>query len=126
MKGLIACKFAFPFNRGQQAQTGLWAVGIGQRQRLVDPQDRIGKPRIKHIIKRDDLRPVGFLETLGLRVDGADGRLQAIATCRRVTQCGFGQGNALGNPSLIPSCAVLRLQRYELARIATPREPPTV
>ena len=126
VKGLIAREFAFVFHGGQQAQTSLWAISIGQRQRLVDPQDRIGKPPVKNIVKRHDLRPVGFVEIFGLCVDGADGRLQAIATCRRVTQCGFGQGNALGNPRSIPSRAVLRLKRHKFPRVATPRKPSTV
>ena len=126
VKGLVAREFAVVLNGGQQAQTSFWAIGIRQRQRLVDPQDRIGKSCVEHIIKRDDLRPVGCVETLGLRMDGANRRLQAITTRRRATLSSFRERHPLGNPRLIPSRAVLRLERHELARVATPREPSTV
>ncbi|OIJ90076.1 hypothetical protein BIV25_32790 [Streptomyces sp. MUSC 14] len=100
---------------GQQVQPGPRSLGLGERDRAVQGDHRVGRDSLQDQIQGVHLRPVGFLGGARVGVRGGDRGLELV---RAQVQCGqrrLHQVQALIDQRAVPPLAVLFGQRYQVA-----------
>ena len=86
----------------------------GECHCVIKGDHRIVGHAQEHAIERQDLRPVGFVGACSFVVHRCDRRLELIRTDRAARQRRGDQRDAFGDRFLVPSTAILLIERDEL------------
>ncbi len=100
---------------GQQGQSGRRALGLGERDRPVEGDHRVGRDPFQDQVKSVHLRPVGLLGRGRVGVRGGDGGLEQVRPQRRAGQRRLDQLDPLVDQSAVPLRTVLLVQRHQVA-----------
>jgi hypothetical protein len=91
-----------------------WTIGHGDGDCMIERNDRVVGDLQQQLIKRLDLRPVGFLSARGLIVNRSDRGLELVWTgCPARLRFGD-QGDAISDFVGVPERTVLIGQRHQL------------
>jgi hypothetical protein len=100
---------------GQQGQPGLRALRLGEGNRPVEGDHRVGRDPFQDEVGGVHLRPVGLLGGGRVGVGGGDRRLQLVRPQGRGGQRRLRQLGALVDQRPVPADAVLLVQRHQVA-----------
>ena len=82
---------------------------------MVERHHRVVGHALEEAVEREDLWPVGILDSASLVVQGRNGGLELVGADRALGESGGHDRDALCNGALIPQASILLHQRDDLA-----------